>query len=79
MSFEDYFKLYQLDIIPHKNLINFKNLYDDLNFLNKYDQIHAFQVLIQYLIGKPSLQSFPLFDEHHIVLCHDFEKRIVKQ
>lgn len=75
MSFEDYFKLYQLDIIPHKNLINFKNLYDDLNFLNKYDQIHAFQVLIQYLIGKPSLQSFPLFGEHHIVLCHDFKKK----
>ena len=74
MSFEDYFKLYQLNIIPHKNLINFKNLYNDLSFLNKEDQIHAFQVLIQYLIGKPGLQSVPLFNEHHIVLCHNFEQ-----
>ncbi|WP_288146816.1 helix-turn-helix domain-containing protein [Thomasclavelia cocleata] len=74
MSFEDYFKLYQLNIIPHKNLIDFKKLYNDLSFLNKENQIHAFQVLIQYLLGKPSLQSIPFFNKHHIILCHDFEK-----
>ncbi len=74
MSFEDYFKLYQLNIIPHKNLIDFKKLYNDLSFLNKENQIHAFQVLIQYLLGKPSLQSIPLFNKHHIIVCHDFKK-----
>ena len=31
-------------------------------------------MLIQYLLGKPSLQSIPLFNKHHIIVCHDFKK-----
>lgn len=74
MSFEDYFKLKQLNITPREHIMNFQELYLALNFLNKEDQIHTFQILTEYLSKYKILQSAPLTNQLHIDICHHFHE-----
>lgn len=77
LTFEDYFKLNQIGIVPHNHMIDFHELYHDLSFLNKEDQIHTFQILAHYLTGKVNLQALPS-NQYSIHICHDFNENHYK-
>ncbi|MGN1181530.1 MAG: helix-turn-helix domain-containing protein [Faecalibacillus sp.] len=75
LSFEDYLKLNQLDIVPKTHTIDFNRLYKDLNFLDDKNKIKTFKVLYQYLSRIYFSQSSPLlFSQHHIETIDYYNK-----